>query len=141
MTWDEFSAEEKLNVVSTDCEIIYEITQNLESEAPETVEELLKKIGDLQRHIQDVKKKIKIDAKPEYSKTQIYTTGAFLRACELAPGKWGWVVEGFEDGSYMDGEDVDPREFADTEEGLFAGLEFMTQNADVAKICREIEDE
>lgn len=139
MTWDEAKPEEKLNIISVDCEIIYEITQNLESEAPETVGELLKKIDSLQKHISDIKTEIKVAAKPEYSRTQIYTTGAYLRACELAPGKWGWVVEDFEDGSYMDGEDVDPREFADTEEGLFDGLEFMTQNADVAKICSELQ--
>ena len=54
---------------------------------------------------------------------EIFTIGAFCEPCKWTDpdtGKvhWRWMVRGFEEDSYMDGDYVDPAEFSDTREGL-----------------------
>jgi len=50
-------------------------------------------------------------------KCNVFTTGAFLYPA-LVDGEWKWVVNGFEDDTFMDGEIVDLRASATTEDGL-----------------------
>ena len=59
---------------------------------------------------------------------RIFTIGAFCEPCKWTDpdtGKvhWRWVVAGFENDSYMDGDYVDPAEFSDTCEGLINEME------------------
>ena len=54
---------------------------------------------------------------------EIFTIGAFCEPCKWThpdTGKvhWRWMVRGFEDDSYMDGDYVDPAAIADTREEL-----------------------
>lgn len=61
--------------------------------------------------------------KLEFTKTdKIFTTGAYLKAIEcIIDGRkqWRWVVVGFEDDTYFNGEIVDIQDYADSFEDLF----------------------
>lgn len=47
----------------------------------------------------------------------IYTTGAYLKS-KFVDGKYMWVVTGFEEDSYMDGQRINTYEWADNEKDL-----------------------
>lgn len=53
----------------------------------------------------------------------LYTTGAYLRPHLVKTGfgnlVWAWVVVGFEEGTYVEGFEIDPHEEASTLEELF----------------------
>lgn len=48
----------------------------------------------------------------------IFTTGAFLYPFQKPDGTWGWAVAEFEDSCFLDGEEFNPPETADTFEEL-----------------------
>jgi hypothetical protein len=56
-------------------------------------------------------------------RSSIYTTGAFAQPVEMKDYKgnpiWRWVITGFEDDSYFNGESCSPVVSAETCEGLF----------------------
>jgi len=57
---------------------------------------------------------------------QLFTTGAFISPRKInIDGKvyWFWVVDGFEDNSFYDGDVLNPLEFSETKEGLFAEID------------------
>jgi len=49
----------------------------------------------------------------------IFTNGASLSPVKVGE-HWVWMVESFEDDSYLDGEVYNPKEWADTREELIA---------------------
>lgn len=54
--------------------------------------------------------------------TEAFTNGAYIEAVEVKINgrrQWRWIVTGFEDDSYQDGERVDINTSADTLDGLF----------------------
>ena len=48
----------------------------------------------------------------------VFTTGAYLKAQKIN-NKWVWIVIGFEDDTYEDGEVIDPSTCTDTRGELF----------------------
>lgn len=52
---------------------------------------------------------------------KIYTNGAHLVSVKIGHF-WRWVVDGFEDDSFMDGESIDPAIISPTKEGLMQEL-------------------
>lgn len=55
------------------------------------------------------------------NKREIFSTGVFLETIECTiNGKkqWRWVAVGFEDESFMNGEVINPIEYAKRQEGL-----------------------
>lgn len=51
----------------------------------------------------------------------VYTTGAFLKPIQIdidGEKQWRWVVIGFEDSSFLDGEDIGLYDYADNIESL-----------------------
>ncbi len=55
----------------------------------------------------------------------IFATGVFLKPVDCIINgikQWRWVVVGFEDDSYFDGEAFDVYDYADNFEGLFKNI-------------------
>ena len=48
---------------------------------------------------------------------RVFTTGAFVEAQEIS-GEWRWIVTGFEDDTFYDGNTLDVNETAATQAGL-----------------------
>jgi hypothetical protein len=54
-------------------------------------------------------------------KDKIFSTGVHLQAVEVKIGEikqWRWLVVGFEEESYFNGETIDLNDYADSFEGL-----------------------
>ena len=59
-------------------------------------------------------------------KDKIFATGVFLQpvTCVInGKAQWRWVAVGFEDDSFLDGEIVDPVEYAENLDGLLTEFE------------------
>lgn len=58
--------------------------------------------------------------------SKIFTTGAHLQAIEIeinGKKQWRWVVVGFEDDTYFEGEVIDVYDYANSFEGLIKEAE------------------
>lgn len=58
--------------------------------------------------------------------SKIFATGVHLQAIEVeinGQKQWRWVVVGFEDDTYFDGEVIDVYDYANSFEGLFKDIE------------------
>lgn len=58
--------------------------------------------------------------------SKVFATGVHLQAIEVeinGKKQWRWIVVGFEDDTYFDGETIDVYDYADSFEGLFKDME------------------
>lgn len=59
-------------------------------------------------------------------KDKIFATGVFLQpvTCIInGKAQWRWVAVGFEDDSFLNGETINPNEYAESIEGLITEFE------------------
>lgn len=53
---------------------------------------------------------------------QAFTTGAYIVPKEI-DGTWRWVVDSFEDSTFIDGQEIDAQEISSSEAGLYPSFD------------------
>ncbi len=53
---------------------------------------------------------------------QAFTTGAYIVPKEIE-GTWRWVVDSFEDSTFIDGQEIDAQEISSSETGLYRSFD------------------
>ena len=53
---------------------------------------------------------------------QAFTTGAYIVPKEIE-GTWRWVVDSFEDSTFIDGQEIDAQEISSNEAGLYPSFD------------------
>jgi hypothetical protein len=67
--------------------------------------------------------------------TKIFTTGAFLKPLkvinDLRKEAWVWIVEGFEESSFLDGKEFNPPEYASRLDELLVDMTEIDEEVNV----------